>query len=136
MAMNRTEISTVEVDKNIVLNCRHEETVRHALVLLEGEIKRFTNEISCETSTIVEVAQEDTALESNIQNVSKSKANNVFVYHKEQCHRWPVVDDRFKAFVKLDKGVNLVKIQCQELGLAKDLRICYEKQQCQQRYIL
>ena len=137
MAMNHLEVSTtVEADKQIVLNCRHGEAVRHALVLLEGEIKPFTNEVSCEGSTNeikLGPTQEDTALK--VQNLSNSKATEAFIYHKGQCHRWPVVENRFKAFVKLDKGTNLLKVQCHQLHLEKELSISYEKQESEQRYI-
>ena len=126
--------SAVVQDNEIVLKCGHTETVRRALVLIEGEIKPSSNDVSSQNDLKLRSTQDKPDLE--VQNLSNSKVKEVFVDHKGQCHAWPVTDNRFKAFVKLDKGVNLIKIQCRELNIEKELRICYERQQNYQRYVL
>ena len=132
MAMENVEVCKAQTDEEIVLNARQEETVGHALVLLEGMIRPFRNELSCESSTNeLELVQNETAL--NDKRLRNSQASEVFISHKGQCSPWPVVDNRFKAFVKLDKGTNLVEIQCPGFKVKKKLRICYEKKH-QERY--
>lgn len=134
MAMDNIEVCTVERDEQIVLKCRQEETVGHALVLLEGVVKPFRNELSCESSTDeLNLVKDETAL--NAENLRNSKTSEAFICHKGQCSAWPVVDNRFKAFVKLDKGMNLVQVQYREHKAQQNLRICFEKNKHQQRYI-
>ena len=133
MALDNFEVCTVERDELIVLKCSQEETVGHALVLLEGVVKPFRNELSCESSTNeLSLVKDETA--SNAENLRNSKTSEVFISHKGQRSHWPVVDNRFKAFVKLEKGMNLVQVQCRELKAQKDLKICFEKKKHQQRY--
>lgn len=128
MATNN-EVCTVQRDEQLVLNTRQEETVGHALVLLEGVIEPFRNELS---TNELRLGQDETVLSG--QNLkTNSEASEVFISRKGQCSSWPVVDNRFKAFVKLDKGMNLVEIQCHEFEIQKKLRICYQKKH-QARY--
>ena len=126
----------VETDKGIVLKCERTETVRHSLVSLEGEIKPFTNGVSFENPKNDRSTEKDAVLDVQNLSNSKLKAKEIFIDHKGHCQSWPVIDGRFKAFVKLDKGENLVRIQCHELNLKRELRIFYEKQQNQHRYVL
>ena len=136
MAKQSCDVSAGNKDKQSILYCRHEETVGHALVLLEGEIKPFIGDISDEIAIQelkFDVQREEIASVGD-KTLSNSRVNEVIIYQNGQCLSWPIVKNKFKAFVKLDRGPNLVKIQCHELNLEKELRICYEKQPYRQRY--
>ena len=133
-AENIVQTISRKANHEMILNCKSEETVRHALVLLQGEIKLssigFTSE-SLTNELKSELKQRQTA--QNDENLPITKTSEVLMYHNGQCHRWPLVDNKFKAFLKLDRGLNMLKVRSYELAVEKDLRICYEKQVNQPR---
>ena len=133
-----------------ILNYSQGDTINHCLVLLEGEINtRIEN-----SSTRLEEAQEEETLKpkNNIcinedvpdkticstekQELSNSEEHEILVHHKQFCQTWPIIGGKFKALVKLDKGVNKLEFECPWLHSRQDLILTYEKLQNQPRYCI
>lgn len=91
---------------DLTLSHEPKETVFTGLILLEGEITLTRNVIALKSNeTDLTIGKKYSSLTSDFQ------APDLLIHHDGRCHSWPLVEGRFKAFVKLSKGLNVIKIQ-------------------------
>lgn len=129
-----------------ILNYSQGDTINHCLVLLEGEINTHFENSSTRLEEealkpknricINENVPDKTICSTEQQELSNSEEHEILVHHKQSCQTWPIIEGKFKALVKLDKGVNKLEFECPWLHGRQDLILTYEKLQNQPRYCI
>lgn len=123
-----------------IFNYNQGDTINHCLVLLEGEINAPIDNTS--TKPVGETLKPENriCINENVpdknQKLSNSEELQILVHHKESCQTWPIIGGKFKALVKLDKGINKLEFECPLLHGRQDLILTYEKLQNQTRYCI
>lgn len=123
-----------------ILNYCNGNTVNHSLVLLEGEINIPIDNTSTKLAEQTLNPENGICVTENVpdktEEFSSSKEGQILlVHHKGSCRRWPVIKGRFKAFVKLDQGVNKLEFELASSQNKLDLILTYRKFQNQQRFV-
>lgn len=140
MSLTMTKLSkTGEFD--LVLNHKDGDIVNHSLVLLEGEITLVNdNSLTDTAEEMSNTLEKNTADVENYccsgsQELSSLQEIQILVEHKESCQSWPVVGGKFKAFVKLDKGINELEIGCPSLQYKQRFTLTFTNLENQPRFV-
>ena len=129
-------------------NHKNGDIVNHSLVLLEGEIgpvdhismesPKETSNCHCDVinkDNVVPDSDTTRCKADNQINLSSSKEIQILVYHEGSCQPWPVVDGKFKLFVRLQKGVNNLELDYPPLQSRLPMSLTYAPIENQPRYI-